>query len=89
MTRRSLFDEPETTELYLRPGHKDQAPWDSTTKLMCDMATIMWCESTKRWEARARNCSHFAHAPTPGAAMQAALELRDNPKPVTARRVLL
>jgi len=89
MTRRTLFELEEVAQrnLDLREGHEDAAPWDAVNKLLGDMASILWDGHGKKWDARARNCNRFASAPSPVAAMRAAVALRDAPVPV--RRQLL
>lgn len=88
----------------VRPGHLDEAPWDAVDELFYGVATVLWDDRLKRWDARARGCAEFAHAPTPAAAMRAALDLKegkappvprarlalpeDDPAPVARRRLL-
>lgn len=86
MKQRSLLN-GDMVSVLSRTG-RDEAPWDATLAALADVATLMWDTHGKKWDCRVRNCAHFASAPTPVAAIEAARRLRDTPQP-PRRRVLL
>jgi hypothetical protein len=69
----------------VKPGRRDEAPWDAVDELFHGITTCMWNEHRQEWDARARGCSEFAHAKTPAAAMRAAMDLKEGKRPPAPR----
>ncbi len=50
----------------------------TTDELLLKMASLLWNEFKKSWQARAKGCALFGHGKTPRDAMEAALALDDD-----------
>jgi hypothetical protein len=58
-------------------------------ELLNEMQSLLRGQHGNGWDARAVNCSQYAHGDTPAEAMRKAIAFRDNVPAPLRRRVLL
>lgn len=81
MTRQRMLelDEPREAKVPASWDQDAEAPW-THFELLPKMRCVMWDETNKQWDARAKGCEHYAHDRSVGAAMRAALDLLNAPR---------